>query len=250
MNIPEPLTHVQKAAEALNAGNFGDAVEHATQALASDPTDVVVRRILGSAYVFSAARYTDPQQQRKYIGVGLKELEKALTVAPGNPQTLTSLASCLSFIGEREQAIGYFKEVIQSTPPRPQPYEGIVSLLIDLERIDDAQPYVAAYFECFRRPLPVAVTSFKCGDHAFESGGISLELGVEPEEGLYSCDADDIRVFGLGKTLQEAMDEWRKVFKLTYDDFVEGDDPLSESGRRYAEQLRSAVRWAQVFSSG
>ena len=65
---------------------------------------------------------------------------------------------------------------------------------------------------------------------------------MEPEEGLYSCDADDIRVFGLGKTLQEAMDEWRKVFKLTYDDFVEGDDPLSESGRRYAEQLRSAVK--------
>ena len=242
MNAVKSLTPVQKAAEALNAGNFGDAVELARQALASGQTDVAVRRILGSAYVFSAARYTDPRQQRKYIGVGLKELEKALTVAPGDPQTLTSLAFCLSFIGEREQAISFFKEVIESTPTCPQPYEGIVSLLIDLERIDDAQPYVAAYFERFRRPLPVAVTSFKCGDDAFESEGIFLELGVEPEEGLYLCDADNIRVFGLGRTLQEAMDEWRNVFKLTYEDFVEGDDPLSESGRQYAEQLRSAVK--------
>jgi len=67
--------------------------------------------------------------------------QKSIKVFP-TAEAMTFLGWALSFLGRYEDAIGYCKEAIKIDPDLGNPYNDIGAYLIELDRLDEAIPFL------------------------------------------------------------------------------------------------------------
>lgn len=223
------------AVRLLTDGKLGKAERIVRDLLKAHPTDISAIRILADIGLklgqlkdaqnlltrclelgpeFHAARHSLALvlMRRQQPEAALLEAEKLLAVEPGNPNFLTLKASILARIGEHEEAIALYEEVLKHYPNQARSQMSYGHALKTIGRLDDA---IAAYRKCTRLSPEVGeaywslanLKTFRFSDEDIEA----MRRQVTAEGG----DADDQShlAFALGKALED-RGEYEESFRF------------------------------------
>jgi tetratricopeptide (TPR) repeat protein len=124
-----------QAREAMDGGDYPEAVKALRSALVLDADDIEVSRMLGVAYMnmndFLSARET---------------FERVLSIDADDDLALSSLANALHRLGEDEKALEMHRKAIQKDPGYAPHYYNYANTLYDMGRKEDAlENYKKAY---------------------------------------------------------------------------------------------------------
>ena len=241
---PQPESLADRARGAFHSMQFGEAVRCARQALARNPRDAEARRILGVSLVMSATfalqEHPDSEIHRQQRKNGLWEVQKAVELAPDDPENLMVMGAILTLQERWDESAELYARAAARDPLNPAVCAGLISALCAAERIPEAEGHVAAYFERgLGSELDILPSVCRTDDEEYRL--TDTVVTVTMEDGQYVCANDEIRVYGFGATFSQALAEWTHVLHLNYTEFALTEEPLSESGEDYASQLRQAV---------
>lgn len=240
MNAPQPETEIQRVDRALAEGEYGLAIDLSRKILRREPTDPVARRMLGGALVMAALQ--DDPRDDAMVDEGLGEIGKSLMFEPDHPATLYVRGACLFDLGRLHEAYEDLKHSVALQPTFGPAHVGLVGVCLLLARYEEAQASVDAHVERFGTPVTGVIwREIEADGRRYDLGREGVALSMSREDGLYTCDSDELRIFGIGGTLEAAIDEWARLFHLNYIDFVESGDALSPEGQEYAQRLRSTA---------
>ncbi|HOD72847.1 MAG TPA: tetratricopeptide repeat protein [Deltaproteobacteria bacterium] len=103
-----------------------DAIRHYKEALRIDPGNVAAVNNLALA------------NQQKQAAVQIARLKKQLEEHPADPRHIDALAHGYGTIGDYENALTYFKQLVSLQPERPDIYYNIACIYARMDRVDES----------------------------------------------------------------------------------------------------------------
>ncbi len=118
---------IRQATDALNAGNFGTALELAQQALREDPRSYDAEVLQGISL-----------SQMGRSGEATDAFRRAIAIDPVNPKALYNFATHLYQTGQKQEAMAYARQALNQDPNHASAQQ-----LINLIQSEQAPPPVA-----------------------------------------------------------------------------------------------------------
>ena len=135
LKIDAPVTeyyrHIDRAAEALNKGQYDVAIPEFKTAIAMQPGDAIVHNSLGSALA-GAKRLTE----------AIAEYKKSIQLSPEYPDAYNNLGSALSSAGRLNEAVAEFKKAIERKPSYAAAHTSLGGILARMGRLGEAIPHL------------------------------------------------------------------------------------------------------------
>lgn len=135
LKIDAPATeyygYIDRAAEALNKGQYGVAIPEFKTAIAMQPGDAIVHNSLGSALA-GAGRLAE----------AIAEYKKSIELSPEYPDSHNNLGSALTSAGRLNEAVAEFKKAIELKPAYAEANTSLGGILARMGRLDEAIPYL------------------------------------------------------------------------------------------------------------
>lgn len=258
---PLAQTWLQIAEEAKEQGEWKTVQFYALKYLRHHPDHPDGRRYLGIALAMQGR-----------ISEGMEEHEKATLLAPNSAlvwhdygvtlvrlviDNLVEDAQKSAFVDQAEEKL---RKSIEVDAQYYLSYRNL--LMIYLGRfgtdgpiqggghrkvwVERANGLLDRFFSAFGPGYPLSIDlkslDLPDGRHFDLRQTLDVEIIQDEDDGCVVVRNDDIRAYGLGDRFWNAYLEFAHVCELLYKDFVESKEPLAESGREYADQLRTLLK--------